>query len=278
MASPRRRPVGFLLRLATALAVLLLVLLLGLPILAMLFRVPVGVLVGRLGDPEIQQALRLSLITSALSTLTVVLLGLPTAYLLAARSFPGKRILEGVLDLPMVLPPTVAGLALLLAFGRAGLAGGALRAFGVTLPFTTMAVIVAQVFMAVPFFIAPVRAGMAAVDQRYLDAAATLRASETYTFFRIILPLSLPTVLAGTAMAWARSLGEFGATITFAGNLPGRTQTMPLAVYVQMESDIDRAVALSVLLLVMSATLLIALRYTPVGLFGNRGHAELHRP
>jgi molybdate transport system permease protein len=278
MIPRRRRSVGFLLRLASALAVLLLILLLGLPILAMLFRVPVGVLIGRLGDPEIRQALRLSLITSALSTLFVVLLGLPAAYLLAARSFPGKRLLEGILDLPMVLPPTVAGLALLLAFGRAGLAGAALRGFGVTLPFTTMAVIVAQVFMAVPFFITPVRAGMAAVDQRYLDAAATLRASETYTFFRVILPLSLPTVLAGTAMAWARSLGEFGATITFAGNLPGRTQTMPLAVYVQMESDIDRAVALSVLLLVMSATLLVALRYTPVGLFGNRGHAELHRP
>jgi len=263
---------------ATALAVLLLVLLLGLPILAMLFRVPVGVLIGRLADPEILQALRLSLITSALSTIIVVLLGLPAAYLLAARNFPGKRLLEGMLDLPMVLPPTVAGLALLLAFGRAGLAGAALSAFGLTLPFTTMAVVVAQVFMAVPFFIAPVRAGMAAVDQRYLDAAATLRASETYTFFRVILPLSLPTVLAGTAMAWARSLGEFGATITFAGNLPGRTQTMPLAVYVQMESDIDRAVALSVLLLVMSATLLVALRYTPVGLFGHKGHAELHRP
>ncbi|MEO8032095.1 MAG: ABC transporter permease [Gemmatimonadota bacterium] len=278
MAAHRRGSVEFLLRLATVLAVVLLALLLGLPLLALIFRVPAGELIGRIGDPEVLQALRLSLITSAGSTVVVVLLGLPTAYLLAARSFPGKRILEAVLDLPMVLPPTVAGLALLLAFGRAGLAGSALRAFGITLPFTTMAVVVAQVFMAVPFFVAPVRAGFAAVDRRYLDAAATLRASESYSFFRVILPLSLPTVLAGTAMAWARSLGEFGATITFAGNLPGRTQTMPLAVYVQMESDIDRAVALSVLLLVMSATLLVGLRYAPVGLFWHKTNAQLQRP
>ncbi len=278
MAAHRRGSVEFLLRLATVLAVVLLALLLGLPLLALIFRVPAGELIGRFGDPEVLQALRLSLITSAGSTVVVLLLGLPTAYLLAARSFPGKRVLEAVLDLPMVLPPTVAGLALLLAFGRAGLAGSALRAFGIALPFTTVAVVVAQVFMAVPFFVAPVRAGFAAVDRRYLDAAATLRASESYTFFRVILPLSLPTVLTGTAMAWARSLGEFGATITFAGNLPGRTQTMPLAVYVQMESDIDRAVALSVLLLVMSATLLVGLRYAPVGLFWHKTNAQLQRP
>ncbi|MGH7703823.1 MAG: molybdate ABC transporter permease subunit, partial [Gemmatimonadales bacterium] len=171
------------------------------------------------------------------------------------------------LTLPMVLPPTVAGFALLLAFGRAGLAGRALSFLGLSLPFTTLGVVVAQVFMAIPFFIAPARAGLRSVERRYLDAAATLRATESYSFFRVMLPLSLPSVLAGTAMAWARALGEFGATITFAGNLPGRTQTMPLAVYVEMQSDLDRAVALSVLLVVMSLTLLVALRYAPVGLF-----------
>lgn len=277
MASSRRSASSLLLRVASGFAVVLLALLLGLPIVAMLIRVPLGVMLERLADPEVLMALRLSVITSLASTVVIILLGLPAAYLLATRTFRGKRILEGILDLPMVLPPTVGGLALLLAFGRSGLAGAALKAFGITLPFTTMAVVVAQIFMAVPFFIAPVRAGIAAVDRRYLDAAATLRAGEGYTFFRVILPLTLPTILAGTAMAWARSLGEFGATITFAGNLPGRTQTMSLAVYVQLESDIDRAVALSVLLLVMSAVLLFALRSVPAGQFWNRRHAELQR-
>jgi molybdate transport system permease protein len=277
--TPRRGgTAGILLRTVTVLAPLLLLMLLGLPLAALLTRVPVPELLSRITEPEVLQALRLSLITSAASTLIVVLLGLPTAYLLATRRFRGKRILEVILDLPMVLPPTVAGFALLLAFGRAGLAGSVLEMLGLSIPFTTLAVIVAQVFMAVPFFIAPARAGFGGVERRYLDAAATLRASEGYTFFRVMLPLGLPSVLAGTAMAWARSLGEFGATITFAGNLPGRTQTMPLAVYVQLQSDLDRAVALSVLLLVMSGVLLVALRYSPVGLFWKKSDAPLHRP
>jgi molybdate transport system permease protein len=278
MSERRLGASGILLRAATVLGPLLLVILLGVPLLALLLRVPAASVLSRIGEPEVLKALRLSLITSAAATLIVVLLGLPTAYLMATRQFPGKRLLEVILDLPMVLPPTVAGFALLLAFGRNGLLGGTLSLAGITLPFTTLAVVVAQVFMAVPFFIAPARAGFGGVERRYLDAAATLRAGEGYTFFRVILPLSLPSVLAGTAMAWARSLGEFGATITFAGNLPGRTQTMPLAVYVQLQSDLDRAVALSVLLLLMSGVLLLALRYSPVGLFWKKSDAPLHRP
>jgi molybdate transport system permease protein len=172
-----------------------------------------------------------------------------------------------------VLPPTVAGFALLMAFGRAGLAGGALGAFGVTLPFTTAGVVLAQVFMSVPFFVGPARAGFAAVDGRLLDAAATLRASETFTFFRVVLPLAAPSLLAGVAMSGARALGEFGATITFAGNLPGTTQTMPLAVYVALQSDLDAAVVLSVLLLVMAFGLLLGLRSAPAGWFWNRANA-----
>ncbi len=267
---------GILLRAATALGPLLLAVLIGVPLLALLLRVPAADVLGRIGEPDVLRALRLSLITSSAATVLVVLLGLPTAYLMASRRFPGKRVLEVVLDLPMVLPPTVAGFALLLAFGRNGLLGGALSAFGITLPFTTLAVVVAQVFMAVPFFVAPARAGFGAVERRYLDAAATLRAGEGYTFRRVMLPLSLPSVMAGTAMAWARALGEFGATITFAGNLPGRTQTMPLAVYVELQGDLDRAVALSVLLLLMSGTLLLAFRYSPVGLLGRKTDAPLH--
>jgi molybdate transport system permease protein len=269
---------GALLRAATVLAPLLLLVLLGLPLVALLVRVPVSALLGRITEPEVLQALRLSLITSTATTLIVVLLGLPTAYLLATRAFPGKRFVEIILELPMVLPPTVAGFALLLAFGRAGLAGSALQMLGLSIPITTLAVVVAQVFMSVPFLVAPARAGFGAVERRYLDAAATLRSTEGYTFFRVMLPLSLPSVMAGTAMAWARSLGEFGATITFAGNLPGRTQTMPLAVYIQLQSDLDRAVALSVLLLVMSGVLLLALRYSPVGLFWKKSDAALHHP
>ena len=166
--------------------------LLGLPIAALVLRVPPGQLLRRLGDPEVLEALRLSLITSVAATVAVALLGLPVAYLLATREFPGKRLLEVLIDLPMVLPPTVAGVGLLLAFGRNGLAGGALRAVGLSIPFTTLAVVVAQVFVAAPFFISATRAGLSEIDQRYLDAAATLRASPARTLLRVMLPLAFP--------------------------------------------------------------------------------------
>lgn len=271
---PARRREGR--RLAAALAgaaVLLLIALLALPLVALIARVRPELLAARLGDPLVLEALRLSLLASGAATLIVVLLGLPVAWLLATREFPGKRLLEVLLDLPMVLPPTVAGFALLMAFGRAGLAGGALRALGVTLPFTTAAVVVAQVFMAVPFFVGPARAAFRAVDPRLLDAAATLRASEAFTFFRVVLPLAAPSLLAGVAMSGARALGEFGATITFAGNLPGTTQTMPLAVYVALQSDVDSAVVLSVLLLAMAVGLLLGLRAAPAGSWWSRPRA-----
>jgi molybdate transport system permease protein len=219
------------------------------------------VLVQRLGDPLVLDALRLSLVTSAAATVAVVVLGLPVAYLLATRQFRGKRLVQTLVELPIVLPPTVAGLGLLLAFGRMGLAGNALQTLGITLPFTTLAVVVAQVFVGTPFFISAATAGFSAVERRYLDAAATLRASPAYSFFRVMLPLALPSVLAGAAMSWARALGEFGATITFAGSLAGRTETMPLAVYAALQSDLDAAVALSVLLLVLSFTVLLSLRF-----------------
>jgi molybdate transport system permease protein len=235
--------------------------LLVLPIVALLVRTPPEELLTRLGRPEIRQALLLSLETSLLATGLVLLLGLPTAYLLASRQFPGKRIAEVLVELPMVIPPTVAGLILLLTFGRTGLLGKSLTMLGVSLPFTTAAVVVAQAFMAAPFFLVPVRAGFTTVEPRYREVAATLGASELYSFFRVMLPLSLPSVVAGTAMACARALGEFGATITFAGNLPGVTQTMPLAVYVEMQHDLGAATTLSVLLILLSFGLLLALRY-----------------
>lgn len=249
---------------------------LALPFVALLARVSPAQVLARLGDPIVLDALRLSLVTSAAATAIVLLLGLPVAYLLATRDFAGKRAIEVLLDLPMVLPPTVAGFALLMAFGRAGLAGRSLSALGVSLPFTTAGVVVAQVFMAVPFFVGSARAGIAGVDGRLLDAAATLRASESFTFFRVVLPLAMPSIAAGLAMSGARALGEFGATITFAGNLPGTTQTMPLAVYVAMQSDLDAAVVLSVLLLVMAFGLLLGLRSAPAGWFWNRARARRH--
>jgi molybdate transport system permease protein len=272
--SPRVRPRrGLLMRVVLTAATAVLLAFLALPLVSLLLRISARQLVARLGDPVVLDALRLSLVTSAAATVIVIALGIPAAYLLATRQFRGKRVVEVLIDLPMVLPPTVAGFALLMAFGRMGLAGGALSALGITLPFTTAAVVIAQVFMAAPFFIAPTRAGFAGVDRRLLDAAATLRASEAFTFFRIMLPLAIPSIVAGTAMSGARALGEFGATITFAGNLPGTTQTMPLAVYVALQSDLDGAVVLSVLLLLMSFGLLLGLRSAPAGWFWTRAGA-----
>jgi len=273
--SPRWSWAGTGLRIGVALAAGLLLLLLGLPLIGLVFRVPLGDLLGRLRDPLVLDALRLSLVTSTSATALVIVLGLPVAYLLATRDFPGKRTVEVLLELPMVLPPTVAGVGLLVAFGRTGLAGGVLHAVGITLPFTTLGVVVAQAFVAAPFFVGATRAGLSGVDRRYLDAAATLRAAPAHAFVRVMLPLALPSLLAGVAMSWARALGEFGATITFAGNMPGVTQTMPLAVYLALQNDLEAALALSVLLLAASLSVLLALRLAPLGstLFSARaGH------
>jgi molybdate transport system permease protein len=240
-----------------------LLVLLGLPLLGLLFHVDPATLLNRLAEPAVREALRLSLITSTAAAVTVVALGLPVAYLLARGPFRGRRALETLVDLPMVLPPTVAGVALLLAFGRMGLAGKVLAFFGLSLPFTTLAVVVAQVFMASPFFIHAARAGFASVDRRYREAAATLRAPEPVVFLRVLVPLSLPSLIAGAGMSWARALGEFGATIVFAGNYPGRTQTMPLGVYIALQQDLELAVTLSLILVAMSVSLLVGLRLLP---------------
>jgi molybdate transport system permease protein len=271
-----RTGVGF--RALLAGAAFLLVLFLLLPFVGVLVRSSPREWIARLSDPGVQEALRLSLVTGLGSTLVVVLVGTPTAYVLATRHFPGKRLVEVLVDLPMVLPPTVAGFALLMAFGRMGIAGHALQLVGITLPFTTAAVVVAQVFMAAPFFVAPARAGFASVDRSLVDTAATLGASEASRFFRIVLPLARPALFAGMAMCAARALGEFGATITFAGNVHGVTRTMPLAVYVALQSDLDTAVVLSVLLLLTSFVLLFALRSAPAGFLWNPPGAGARGP
>lgn len=256
---------GLALRVVASVLVAGLLVILALPVVSLVVRLSPGALWHELRQPVILAALRLSVVTSAAATVLVVLLGLPMAYLLATREFRGKRLVQTFVEIPIVLPPTVAGVGLLLAFGRAGLAGGALKALGIELPFTTLAVVLAQVFVATPFFISAATAGLAAVERRYLDAAATLGATPGHAFFRVLLPLALPSLLAGAAMSLARALGEFGATITFAGNLPGRTQTMPLAVYTALQSDLDVAVALSVLLVIFSFAILLGLRFAPWG-------------
>ncbi|MEO9058706.1 MAG: ABC transporter permease [Ktedonobacteraceae bacterium] len=233
---------------------------LGIPLASLLLREPPSFLWAAMQQPDVFQALQLSLITTTVSTIFTVLFGLPVAYVLARRQFRGRGALETLVTMPTVLPPVVAGVALLLTFGRFGLIGRYLAPFGITLPFTTFAVIMAQVFVSAPFFVNSAKAGLEQLDTRYELAAYTLRASPFYTFRRVVLPLIRPALLAGIGLSWARALGELGATITFAGSFPGITQTMPIAVYVAAQSDLDTAVAISVVLMAVSFGLLLALR------------------
>jgi len=191
-----------------------------------------------------------------------VVLGVPLAWLLARVEFPGRRVVRALVTVPLVLPPVVGGVALLLVFGRKGLLGAWLdSAFGITLPFTTPGVVVAEAFVAMPFLIIAVEGALRGADTRFEEAAATLGAGRWTTFRRVTIPLVAPGIAAGAVLCWARALGEFGATITFAGNYPGITQTMPLAVYQTLEGgDLDGAIVLSLLLLVVSVTILASLR------------------
>ncbi len=240
-------------------AAMLLALFLGLPLLAIVLRVlPVGF--KGWNDPATLDALQLSFLTASVSAFVSILIGTPAAYLLARNDFRGKSVLDTLVDLPMVLPPAVAGIALLMAFGRSGLVGPALQAAGIELPFTTAAVVMAETFVAAPFFVRAAKAGFGSVDRGLEQMSTTLGNSDLRTFFRITLPLSAPSLVGGALMTWARALGEFGATIMFAGNLQGRTQTMPLAIYVGLESNLESALALSLILIVTSFGILAAVR------------------
>jgi molybdate transport system permease protein len=189
------------------------------------------------------------------------LLGIPLAWVLARIDIPGRSLIRALTMLPMVLPPVVGGVALLLAFGRNGLVGQWLyKATGFSLPFTTAGAMLAEAFVAMPFLVLTVEAGLRSTDRRLEDAAATLGATRWTTFRRVTIPMVAPSLFAGLALAWARALGEFGATITFAGNFPGTTQTVPLAVYVALESQPDVAIVLSLLLLAFSIVVLVSLR------------------
>ena len=234
---------------------------LGLPVVALVARAVAGDLAAALVSPEVLTALSLSLVTTAVSLVLAVGLGTPLAWLLARRRFRGAGVVDALIDLPIVLPPAVAGLALLLVFGRRGLIGASLDAFGVTIPFTTLAVVLAQTFVAAPFFVRSARAGLAAVDRELEDAARVDGAGERSVFRWITVPLAAPALAAGVVMCWARALGEFGATIMFAGSIEGRTQTLPLVVYSQFQAgDLDASVGAAVILVFAAVGVLVAVR------------------
>ena len=236
-------------------------LLLVLPLAGLLARAPWSTLADRIGDPAVGQALRLSLLTATASMLVCLVLGIPLAWLLARSTIPGRRVLRALVTVPLVLPPVVGGIALLTALGRTGIAGGWLdETFGFRLAFTTPGVVLAQSFVALPFLVLAVEGALRSADARFDDVAATFGASRWQTFSRVTLPLAGPGVVSGAILAWARALGEFGATITFNGSYPGTTRTMPLTIYAARNSDFDAAILLSLLLLVVSVTILALLR------------------
>jgi molybdate transport system permease protein len=240
----------------------LIALFLGLPVVALVARALLdGSLAASITSRVVVDALLLSLVTTAVSLTLTVAFGLPLAWILARRSFPGKGWLEAIIDLPIVLPPSVAGLALLIVFGRRGLFGGPFELLGVAIPFTTIAVILAQTFVSAPFFIRSARTGIAGVDRDLEDAARVDGASERQLFLSITVPLASASLAAGLVMSWARSLGEFGATIMFAGNVAGRTQTLPLVVYSEFQGgDLDASIAAAAMLVVAAFGVLVAVR------------------
>jgi molybdate transport system permease protein len=232
-----------------------------LPLLALLLRLEWSSLWLNLTSSVVTQALAISMMTTLIATGLSIILGAPLAYLLARRQFRGRTVIDTLIDLPMVLPPSVAGIALLIAFGRRGLVGAPLAEYGITIAFTQVAVVMAQCFVAAPYFVKSATAGFTGVD-RELEYAAALDGATPFQVFRLItVPLAWPALFSGAVMTWARALGEFGATIIFAGNLPGRTQTMPLAIYLGFERDLNLALTLAVILLGISFGVLALVKW-----------------
>ncbi len=239
---------------------LVLILLFGLPLLSLLIHAADSTFLQYALSDQALKALRLSMVTSLISVVVTVLFGTPLAYLLARWKFPFKSWIEVLIDLPVVLPPSVAGLALLIAFGRQGTFGAALSSLGITLPFTTAAVVMAQTFVAAPLYIRSARLGFTGVD-RQLEEAAHVEGANPWQLFReVMFPLAGRALISGAILTWTRAIGEFGATILFAGNLEGVTQTMPMAIYLGFERSLGVAIALSVMLVVVSTALLLLTR------------------
>jgi molybdate transport system permease protein len=254
-----RRLFSFGLYLATGVAALFLLL----PLLAIFLRVPPGKLIGQLSDPVVTDALVVTLKTNAIAMALILLLGTPAAYLIGTRRFRGRKLAITLVELPLVLPPAVAGIGLLAAFGRVGLLGTPVSWLGLEIPFTQTAVVMAVAFVASPFYVRGAIAAFEALDANLVDAARTLGASPARVFFRVALPLALGGLGAGAALAFARGLGEFGATIMFAGSFQGITQTLPLAIYAEFEVNFDTALTISALLVLVSAMILLAVKLRP---------------
>jgi molybdate transport system permease protein len=233
---------------------------LTLPIVAIFVDSSPAALIDSLGEPGALDALWLSLRTTAISLLIILAVGTPAAYLLATRSFRGKALVVTMVELPLVLPPAVAGIALLAAVGPAGILGGAVEAAGVELVLQTAGVVVALTFVASPFYVRQAMAAFASVDRTLLDASRTLGASEARSFARVMIPAAMPGLMAGTALALGRALGEFGATLMFAGSFQGITQTVPLAIYARFSTHFDSALALSAVLVAVSGAILLSVK------------------
>jgi molybdate transport system permease protein len=245
----------------------------ALPLIGLLWRAPWSNAWSYLTGTTALTALRLSLVTSLWATGLSIVFGVPLAWLLGRTQIPGRGVIRALTMLSMVLPPVVGGVALFFALGRRGLVGQYLdRWFGISLPFTTPAVVIAQTFVAMPFLVITVEAALRQLDTRHEDASRTLGASRWYTFRRVTLPAIRPALIAGAVLSWARALGEFGATITFAGNFPGTTQTMPLAVYLSLETNPEEAIVLAVVLMLVSFAVLVGLRDRFLG------HPDAARP
>jgi molybdate transport system permease protein len=253
-----KRPRPFVALLAASLAVALVFL--TLPVLAIFVDAGPGELLAGLGDASALEALRLSLLCSSIAVALIVLVGTPAAYFLATRRFRGRSALITLIELPLVLPPAVAGIGLLAAVGPRGLLGGAIERAGIELVLTTAGVVLALTFVAAPFYIRQAQAGFETVERDWLDASRTLGASEARTFLRVAVPAAGPGLVAGLALAWGRALGEFGATLMFAGSFRGITQTMPLAIYERFSTDFTGALALSAVLVAISAALLLTVK------------------
>ena len=235
-----------------ALMLMLAMAFIALPVVALFLKSPLDTTLRSLHDPVVIDALKLSLMTSTITTITVVIMGTPIAYVSARFQYFGKELADSLIDLPVIMPPAVAGIALLMAFGRMGIVGHYLNGMGISIAFTTLAVIMAQVFVSSPFYIRQARTSFEDVDLAFENAARTLGASRVHTFFHVIIPIAMNGLISGAIMAFARSLGEFGATIMFAGNFQGRTQTMPLAIYTAMQGDLDVSLCLAIILVAFS--------------------------
>ncbi|WP_085522933.1 ABC transporter permease [Tuberibacillus sp. Marseille-P3662] len=249
-----------LLKLLLIVIMCLTVIFLFLPVVAIFFDLTPGDLWSQLTTPLAYQALKLSFFTTLTSLVLIILFGTPLAYFLASKSFPGKQVLEVVIQLPIVIPAAVAGVGLLMVFGRFGFIGQLLAEYGINVGFTSVAVVLAQCFVAAPFYIQSARTAFSEIDPMFISASRTLGMSKMKTSFRIIIPLAMPGLISGAALSWGRALGEFGATIMFAGNLPGETQTLPLAIFTAMQSKPSVAIAISALLIIVAFFLLLAVK------------------